>query len=119
MQISRRGPGEASLVQDGRELCDIVAADADEAEFEALMTRLAGLFGAPEGRPRILLTYQEGLLGPAQADQPLELLVVEEDPQDEPPLRLLRRQLSGDPAALEAALSQAERRLRLPGRAGA
>lgn len=119
MQISRRGPGEASLVQDGRELADIIVAEAGEAEFEDLLSRLAALLDPAAAAPRILLTYQEGLLGPAQSDRPLELLVIEDDPQDEPPLRLLRRQLPGDPAALDAALAQLDRRLHPAGRSGA
>lgn len=112
MQITRRGPGEASLVLEGREVLDLLATEAGEAEFEALLARLAGLLDAQQAPPRIAVTWQEGLLGAAQADRPMELLVIEEDPQDEPPLRLLRRPLSGDPAAVDSMLAQAERRLR-------
>lgn len=111
MQINRRGPGEASLAEGGRDLLDLVAAEASEAEFDALVERLAALLASGADLPRLALSYQGGLLGPVQAEIPLQLLVIEEDPQDEPPLRLLRREVAADPAALAALLGQAERRL--------
>lgn len=111
MQINRRGPGEASLVEEGRELLDLVAAEASEAEFDALVERLAALLAAGPGLPRVALSYQGGLLGPVLAELPLRLMVLEEDPQDEPPLRLLQREVAADPAALAALIGQAERRI--------
>lgn len=110
MQINRRGPGEASLVQDGRELLDLVAADASEAEFDALLGRLETLLGPQDRPPRIAIAYQGGLLGAVQAEVALQLIVIEEDPHDEPPLRLVQRAVAADPAALAAAVTLAERR---------
>ncbi|ONG44716.1 hypothetical protein BKE38_27440 [Pseudoroseomonas deserti] len=111
MQINRRGPGEASLAQDGRELADLVAAEASEAEFELLLHQLEALLALRRRSPRIALTYQGGLLGAAHAELPVQLILIEEDPHDEPPLRLVQRSLPADAAALEAAVSLAERRL--------
>lgn len=118
MQINRRSASEASLVQDGRELLDLTAVEAGEAEFAQLLDRLEAWLAAAGGAPRIALTYREGLLGQVEADLPLQLLVVEEDPHDDPPLRLLRRSVPAGPAALEAMLAVTERRLQAqPGRA--
>lgn len=113
MQINRRGPGEASLALDGHELADIVAAEADEAEFERLLSQLEALLALRQRSPRVALAYQGGLLGAVQAELPVQLIVIEEDPHDEPPLRLIRRSVPADAAALEAAVSLAERRLAL------
>ncbi|WP_159999057.1 hypothetical protein [Roseomonas sp. 18066] len=111
MQINRHGPGEASLAQDGRELADLVAAEASEAEFELLLGQLEALLALRRRSPRVAVTYQGGLLGPVQAELPVQLIVIEEDPHDEPPLRLVQRSIPADAAALEAAVSLAERRL--------
>lgn len=116
MQIIRRGPGEASLAAEGRDLFDLVAVEATEVEFEQFIARLSALFASPEGAPRVVLTYREGLLGAVQAEAPVELIVVEDDPNDMPPLRLVRRTVQADPAALAVTLDQAGRRL---GRSGA
>lgn len=110
MEISRRGPAEASLVQDGRELLDLVAAEADEAEFAALLARLEAVLASQEGPPRIAVTYREGLFEAVLADRPVEVTLIEEDPQDQPPLRVLRRRTEADPAGLETRLAELARR---------
>ncbi|HWX51588.1 MAG TPA: hypothetical protein VNZ61_26395 [Roseomonas sp.] len=109
MQIIRRGPGEASLTTEGRDLLDLVAVEASEEEFEQFIARLNALFAPSAGAPRVVLTYREGLLGAVQAEAPVEVIVVEDDPHDTPPLRLVRRPVEADPAALAATLDQAER----------
>ncbi|MDJ0390396.1 hypothetical protein QMO56_19975 [Roseomonas sp. E05] len=111
MQIIRRGAGEASLVQDGRDLLDLVVGNATEAEFDQIIDRLAALLAPSGAAPRVVLTYREGLLGAVQAEAPVELTVIEDDPHDTPPLRLVRRTVEADPAALAVMLDQAERRL--------
>jgi len=111
MQIIRRGPGEASLADGERVLLDLAAVDSDEAEFEQFLDRLSALFGPAGGRPRVALTLREGLLGAVEAEVPLEVVLVEDDPHDLPPLRLVRRAVEPDPAALAAMLERAERRL--------
>lgn len=108
MEISRRGPGEACLTEAGRELLDLVAAEASEAEFDQLVARLQALLDRP---PRLAVTYREGLLEQVQADTACEVVLIEDDPHDEPPLRLRRHQVAADAAALEALLNEAERRL--------
>lgn len=111
MQIIRRGPGEASLAQDGRDLLDLVAVNATEAEFEQIINRLSGLLASSGAAPRVALVYREGLLGAVQAETPVELTVIEDDPHDVPPLRMVRRTVEANPAALAVMLDQAERRL--------
>ncbi|MXP65548.1 hypothetical protein E0493_19555 [Roseomonas sp. M0104] len=111
MQIIRRGPGEASLAQEGRDLLDLVAVNATEAEFDQIIDRLAGLLAPCGAAPRVVLRYREGLLEAVQAEAPVALTVIEEDPHDVPPLRLVRRMVEADPAALAVTLEQAERRL--------
>lgn len=111
MQIIRRGPGEASLAAEGRDLLDLVAVNATEAEFDQIIERLVTLLAPAEGAPRVVLSYREGLLGAVQAEVPVTLTVIEDDPHDMPPLRLVRRAVEADPAALAVLLDQAERRL--------
>lgn len=111
MQIIRRGPGEASLAQGERVLLDLAAVESDEAEFERFLERLDLLLGGDGRRPRVALTLREGLLGPVEAELPLEVVLVEDDPHDLPPLRLVRRVVEADPSALAAMVERAERRL--------
>lgn len=113
MQINRKGSGEASLTQDGRDMLDLLAVEASDEEFDAFLARLEQCLALPDAPPRVALTYREGLLGQVEADLPLQLVVVEEDPHDEPPLRVLRRNVPGGAAALDAMLAVAERRLQL------
>ncbi|MFC7611497.1 hypothetical protein [Teichococcus aestuarii] len=63
MQINRRGPGEASLTQDGRDLLDLLAVEASDEEFDAFLARLEQCLALREDMPRIAVTYREGLLG--------------------------------------------------------
>lgn len=112
MEINRRGPGEASLVRDGREILDLVQVEGSEEEFEQVLAQLEELL-RPATLPRVVVQYREGLFGAAQADQPVDLVLVEEDPHDEPPLALHRQNVAADRMAVEAALAAAERRRRL------
>lgn len=116
MQINRRGPGEASLLREGRELLDLTAVEAREEEFAQFLDRLEAWLSSPEEAPRIALTYREGLLGQVEADMPVQLFVVEEDPHDDPPLRLLHRAVPAGTAALDAMLAVTERRLQMKAR---
>ena len=113
MDISRRAPGEASLVLDGRELLDLVQAEASDEEFDALLARLAALLRPAGAAPRVVVRYREGLFDAVQADTPLDAVLIEDDPHDEPPVALRRLPVAADAAAVDALLSAAERRLRL------
>ncbi|MCI0754801.1 hypothetical protein [Teichococcus vastitatis] len=111
MQIIRRAPGEASLALGERILIDLVAAEVGDEEFEAVLERLEGFLKPTGSQPRLALTLQEGLLGAVQTELPLELVVIEEDPHDLPPLRITRHVVTPDPAALAVMLDRVERRL--------
>jgi hypothetical protein len=113
MEISRRAPGEASLVLDGRELLDLTQAEASGEEFDALLARLAMLLRSAEAVPRVVVRYREGLFEAVAADTPLEAVLIEDDPHDDPPLSLRRMPVAADAAGVDALLSAAERRLRL------
>jgi hypothetical protein len=115
MEINRRGPGEASLVLEGREILDLMQVEGSEEEFEQALTRLEDLL-CPPSLPRVVVRYREGLFDTVQADLPLQAVLIEEDPHDEPPLALHRHAVAADRTAVEAALSAAERRLRLSAR---
>ncbi|MFC7556813.1 hypothetical protein ACFQU7_38260 [Pseudoroseomonas wenyumeiae] len=73
----------------------------------------------PAALPRVVVQYREGLFGAVQADRPAEVVLIEEDPHDEPPLALHRHSVGADRAAVEAALAAAERRRRLATREAA
>ncbi|RKK03104.1 hypothetical protein EBE87_16620 [Pseudoroseomonas wenyumeiae] len=118
MEINRRGPGEASLVRDGREILDLVQIEGSEEEFEQALAHLEDLL-RPAALPRVVVQYREGLFGAVQADRPAEVVLIEEDPHDEPPLALHRHSVGADRAAVEAALAAAERRRRLAAREAA
>lgn len=113
MRMVRKSSLEATLVaEDGRELADLVAVEADEAGFAALMERLGRLV-APERLPRIAVSYTEGLLGEVRADIPCEVALIEDDRHDAPPVTVRRRSVAeGDSAAVDLALGLAERRMR-------
>lgn len=113
MEISRRAPGEASLVLDGRELLDLVQAEASDEEFEDLLARLAASLRRAGSVPRVVVRYREGLLDAVQSDLAIDAVLIEDDPHDEPPLALRRVAVAADAAAVDAMLSAAERRLRL------
>jgi hypothetical protein len=117
MEISRRGPGEACLVLEGRDILDLVQAEATDAEYDQVLTRLEGLLQPPGALPRVVVQYREGLFASVQSDNPLEAVLIEDDPHDEPVLVLHRHRVAADSAAVDAALSAAERRLRLNARA--
>lgn len=115
MELRRHGPGEAGLIHEDREILTLLASDSDEGEFDILLQRIGLLFGLPR-LPRVVVTYQEGLLGTVHAEQPLDLIFVEDDPNDVPPIQIRRRTVTADPDAAEAAIALAERRAgRSPG----
>jgi hypothetical protein len=118
MEISRRAPGEASLVLDGREILDLVQAEGTEDEFDQVLARLEQALRPAGSLPRVVVQYREGLFVAVQADSPLEAVLIEDDPHDEPPVALHRHVVVADSAAVDAALSAAERRLRLTTRVG-
>ena len=118
MEINRRGPGEASLVREGREILDLMQIEGSEDEFEQALSELEALL-RPAAVPRVVVQYREGLFSAVQADRAAEVVLIEDDPHDEPPLALHRHSVSPDRAALEAALAAAERRLRLAAREAA
>ncbi|MFC3126114.1 hypothetical protein ACFOD4_13685 [Pseudoroseomonas globiformis] len=110
MQIIRHAPGEASLLQEGHTLLDITQADTGEAEFETLLDRLAQALD-PARMPRLAVTLREGLIETVLSEVPVEVHVIEEDPHDEPSLRLVRRVAEVDPSSLAQLLDSASRRL--------
>jgi hypothetical protein len=118
MEINRRGPGEASLVVEGREILDLVPVEGSEDDFEQAVERLQALL-RPAALPRVVVQYREGLFEAVQADQPLEALLIEDDPHDTPPLALHRHAVAPDRGAVDALLAAAERRLRLAAREAA
>ena len=110
-RLERDPAGTARLVRDGRVLAEIRIGDLDPAGFAALVDRLeAALHPAPAARA--LVVYREGLLAEVRADVPLDLLFVEEDPHDTPPVQLRRRQVPADRDGLQAMAAEAERRAR-------
>ncbi len=113
MEISRRGPGEASLIMDGREILDLVLGEGSEDEFEQALKALEGLLHLAGQAPRVIVHYKEGLLASIQADTTLQAVLIEDDPHDEPPLSLKRETVNGNPSAVDTALAAAERRQRL------
>ncbi|MBO1076120.1 hypothetical protein [Roseomonas marmotae] len=115
MEISRRGPGEASLVLQGREILDLVQVEGSSEEFEQALSQLEELL-RPDGLPRVVVQYREGLFAGVSADRPLEVVLVEQDPHDEPPLALHRHSVTADRVAVDAALAAAERRLQMAAR---
>jgi hypothetical protein len=110
MQIIRHAPGEASLIDGDRNLLDLLATEAGDVEFEAVLERLEAALNPPAEMPRLVLAVQEGLPGAAQTESPLELVVIEEDPHDMPTLKVTRRCLTPNPAALAVMLDRAMRR---------
>ncbi|MDO9713035.1 hypothetical protein [Paracraurococcus lichenis] len=104
MILERHGNGEASLVQDGLELLRISALAAEAPVYDALLDGIeATLCG--EGPPRLVLTYREGLFAGAVSEVPLSLVLVEEDPQDDPPRQVRRQRVTAEPARLPALLA--------------
>lgn len=118
MEISRRAPGEASLLLEGREILDLVQVESSQEEFEQALDALDALLRLADTPPRVVVHYKEGLLTAVQSDSAIEAVLIEDDPHDEPPLSLKRQKVAGDPVAVDAALSAAQRRQRLAGQAG-
>ena len=98
----------ASLLDQGRVVLQLHAADCGEAEFNDLVGQLARHLAGT--RPRVVVTYQEGLLGAVHAEQALDLVFIEDDPHDTPPVQIRRRTVAAEPEAVAAALALAERR---------
>jgi hypothetical protein len=119
MEISRRAPGEACLVLEGRDILDLVQAEGSDEEFEQALHTLEGLLNPAGSLPRVVVHYKEGLFATLRADRPIQAMLIEDDPHDEPPLSLQRQEVPADPAAVDAALAAVERRLRLAGRGAA
>ncbi|MBK1656690.1 hypothetical protein [Paracraurococcus ruber] len=104
MILERHGNGEASLVQDGREVLRISAPAAEDPVYDALLDGIeATLCG--EGPPRLVVTYREGLFAGAVCEVPLSLVLVEEDPHDDPPRQIRRQRLEAEPARLPPLLA--------------
>lgn len=95
------------LADDGRTLAQLVMVAADPGEFDELTDRLAELLQAGPA-PRITVRYREGLLEDVRADIACEVVVIEEDRFDDPPICTKLRPVSrGDMAAVNATLKQA------------
>jgi hypothetical protein len=110
LRILRSGNGEATVVDDaGRELLDLVPLEAAGEELSDLLARLdAALSGAV--LPRVVVHYREGLIEAVRADLACEVVLIEEDPFDEPTVTVRRRVVdSGDPEATTEAIAGGER----------
>lgn len=108
-EILRHSPGEASLVQGNRLVLEFRAGEGGAAEFERILDALEPLLFR-DRLPRVVVTYQEGLLAGVQAEQALDLVFVEEDPHDVPPVQIRHRRVTAAPDAVAAALAEVERR---------
>lgn len=108
MRCVRNSQGQVLvLAEDGRVLAELVGLDATGDEFDALAEALPDLLQPP----RVLVTYRDGLLGEVQADIPCDVIVIEEDRHDVPPVAIRRRPVpAGDRSAVDAALTGAEAR---------
>ncbi|HTR16102.1 MAG TPA: hypothetical protein VMI52_03595 [Acetobacteraceae bacterium] len=111
MHIVRNEEGEATLIAaDGRELLAISALLASDEEFDTLLRQIESITGG-NSVPRIVVNYKEGLFDTAQADIACEVILIEEDPFDEPPTAICRKSVTeGDPAGVAARIGLAEQR---------
>lgn len=104
MQIVRGSEGETTVVDDaGRELLELVPLAAAGAELEAVLERLAAALAGP-ALPRVVVLSREGLTERVAADIACEVVLVEHDAFDDPPVSLHRRVLEADPQATSALL---------------
>jgi hypothetical protein len=109
MRMVRHVDGSAALLDEsGQPVLELLPAEEDAEAAAALLARLERLLNAP---PRIALGLKEGVLTTVQADIACEVVVIEEDPFDTPPLHIRRRPVaSGDPDAVTAVIALAEQR---------
>lgn len=113
MIMQRLGQDGAGLYENGREILRFHPGEAGADAFaEALATIERLLAGSPPrpAPPRVAVVYREGLFAEAFGDADTELLMVEEDPHDDPPRQLRRQRVAGAPEALDAALARLEGR---------
>jgi hypothetical protein len=109
LRIARAETGEATLVDgEGRELLDFVPLGASGTELAALLARLEAALAAP-ALPRVAVGYREGLIEAVTADIPCEVVLLEEDPFDEPSVSVRRRVVTaGDPEATSLVIARGE-----------
>ena len=104
MQILRSSEGSTTVVDEtGRELMELVPLAAVGVELEDVLERVAVALAAP-ALPRVVVVSREGLTESVAADIPCELVLVDEDRFDDPPVSLHRRAVAGDPAATSVLL---------------
>jgi hypothetical protein len=111
MRIIRHDNGEATLLgDDDEELLDLIAIAAAGDAFAGLLDRLEAALTTPP-LPRIVVGYREGLIETVSADLPCEVVLIEEDPFDEPAVSVVRRLVrTGDHEATGQAIAEGERR---------
>jgi hypothetical protein len=111
LRILRTGNGVASVVDEaGRELLDLVPLEAAGEELSDLLARLEAALSGPT-LPRIVVHYREGLIEAVQADLACQVVLIEEDPFDEPAVTVRRRMVaSGDPEATTKAIVDGEQK---------
>jgi hypothetical protein len=109
LRIQRSDDNEATLVdEDGRALLDLVPVGTSGQEFSDLLARIEAALNCP-ALPRVAVGYREGLSETVQADIPCEVVLIEEDPFDEPMVTVRRRLVAlGDPAGTAAAIARGE-----------
>ncbi|CAH2605463.1 conserved protein of unknown function (plasmid) [Rhodovastum atsumiense] len=113
LRIVRAETGEVTLIDetDGRELLDLVPLGVTGEELTVLLTRIEMALGLTS-LPRIAVGYREGLIEAVHADISCEVVLIEEDPFDEPEVTLRRREVMGDPHATATAIARGEERAR-------
>jgi hypothetical protein len=110
LTLSKNSDDEAAILgEDGQLLATCRAANPGDPEFAAFTTLLAKFLG---GEGRVLVMYRDGLPEEIRSDLPCEVLLVEEDRFDDPPIRLRRRHLpEGNIAKVDEAVTLIERQI--------
>jgi hypothetical protein len=105
MILTRHGHDEASLIEQGSEMMRLSVGAAGPDAFHAALDALEAALCRP-APPRLAVVYREGLFAEAVGEAAAEVLLIEEDPQDDPPRRLLRQVTEPRPEALQALLAR-------------
>lgn len=104
MKLTRNADGELIIVSaQGHTLAYLDLVGEDTAAQDEMLAQL-GM--ALSGAARVAVHYREGLLEGVAADLDCEILVVEEDKYDRPPLVLRRRTAQGDGQAVDTLLAR-------------
>jgi hypothetical protein len=105
MNLQRLGDGEAALLLDGREIIRISARAVDGPFYEAVLDGIEAVL-CRDTPPRLAVTYKEGLFAAACSETTIDLVLIEEDPHDDPPRQVRRQRTTAEPAAVAALLAR-------------